>query len=529
MGPRSQGPSSMSLIDGQKCIYDEPPLDTGDSSRGTSKRQEPLDRSLEESSNEGLVKIHKKRRFDTSECGGSKTVDSPELSLTPEKKTEAQQPETPQNVRVPTIYYGARTHKQLQQVVREFARTDYCGDILMTVLSSRDYSCIREFDRQMWSNRNDMCRACVKPFNSARERREDTNCKYYDNRMALNHKSLPPAFDLDELVAAGEEMKACPYFAARSMVASAHIVFCPYNYLIEPAIRSSMQIDLAGNVVIIDEAHNIEDICRDAATFTFTRDNVRAALKELETVAGYRFANQESTSNVEELLRTLKNWDEWFVNQTPLIQKRAVSGNEAVFTWDVQHFVQTLNNHNIGQQHYNGFRQNAEIFCKRLRDDPRTLYGVTQATGSLVESLETVLGYLFRCSGKYMDDFKPALIRNVWGTESLSESVSWRNSQFNKAIDKETLSLRLMCMNPAVVFEGLKAARCILLASGTLTPLLSLHSELATEFPLQVSPNHVIPADRLATEFPLQVSPNHVIPADRVRVGPYCHCLKAQF
>ncbi|VVC93141.1 unnamed protein product [Leptidea sinapis] len=52
-------------------------------------------------------------------------------------------------------------------------------------------------------------------------------------------------------------------------------------------------------------------------------------------------------------------------------------------------------------------------------------------------------------------------------------------------------------MNPALVFEALSPARSILLASGTLTPLVSLHSELASSFPLQISPNHIIPKDRV--------------------------------
>ncbi|KAJ8711085.1 hypothetical protein PYW07_008330 [Mythimna separata] len=57
----------------------------------------------------------------------------------------------------------------------------------------------------------------------------------------------------------------------------------------------------------------------------------------------------------------------------------------------------------------------------------------------------------------------------------------------------------LMCMNPAIVMGGLHPARCIALASGTLTPLISLHSELATSFPHRVSPNHVIPQDRVSS------------------------------
>lgn len=40
-----------------------------------------------------------------------------------------------------------------------------------------------------------------------------------------------------------------------------------------------MRIDLTDNIVIVDEAHNIEDICRDAATYVFTRDNIQSALK----------------------------------------------------------------------------------------------------------------------------------------------------------------------------------------------------------------------------------------------------------
>lgn len=65
------------------------------------------------------------------------------------------------NSSVPTIYYGARTHTQLQQVIKEFRRTSYCGKTKMTLLSSRDKSCIREFNKDQWSTRNDMCRDCI--------------------------------------------------------------------------------------------------------------------------------------------------------------------------------------------------------------------------------------------------------------------------------------------------------------------------------------------------------------------------------
>ena len=53
-------------------------------------------------------------------------------------------------------------------------------------------------------------------------------------------------------------MRACPYYAARELRETAQLVFCPYNYLLDPLVRRQMGIDLTGHVVILDEAHNIE-------------------------------------------------------------------------------------------------------------------------------------------------------------------------------------------------------------------------------------------------------------------------------
>ena len=48
------------------------------------------------------------------------------------------------------------------------------------------------------------------------------------------------------------------------------MVFCPYNYLVDPAVRKSVGINLKGSVVVFDEAHNIEGVARDAASGDFS-------------------------------------------------------------------------------------------------------------------------------------------------------------------------------------------------------------------------------------------------------------------
>jgi fanconi anemia group J protein len=64
----------------------------------------------------------------------------------------------------------------------------------------------------------------------------------------------------------GQRHKGCPYYTSRTAKESADIIFAPYNYILEPNIRSACGIDLEGAVVVFDEAHNIEDISRSAAS-----------------------------------------------------------------------------------------------------------------------------------------------------------------------------------------------------------------------------------------------------------------------
>jgi DEAD_2 len=43
--------------------------------------------------------------------------------------------------------------------------------------------------------------------------------------------------DIEDLCKIGQRYKACPYFASRNLADTAELVFCPYNYLLDPSIR----------------------------------------------------------------------------------------------------------------------------------------------------------------------------------------------------------------------------------------------------------------------------------------------------
>jgi regulator of telomere elongation helicase 1 len=87
-------------------------------------------------------------------------------------------------------------------------------------------------------------------------------CYYYTN---VEKKKDDPDFhsgvmDVEDLVAAGKKHAVCPYYLAKELQQSADITFSPYNYLLDAARTKKMGVEMAGAAVIIDEAHNIEQV-----------------------------------------------------------------------------------------------------------------------------------------------------------------------------------------------------------------------------------------------------------------------------
>mmetsp|Transcript_18440 Transcript_18440/g.46903 ORF Transcript_18440/g.46903 Transcript_18440/m.46903 type:complete len:309 (-) Transcript_18440:30-956(-) len=149
----------------------------------------------------------------------------------------------------PRIIYSSRTHSQLNQVVAELKNTSYRP--VVSVLGSRSQLCIHPEISSMYGNKqNASCRAAV-------SRRA---CRFYrqakDHAKQLAHSSHQ-VLDIEELVRVGRERESCPYYLARELQSTGEILFLPYNYLIDPAIRSSLTVPLEDSVIILDEAHNI--------------------------------------------------------------------------------------------------------------------------------------------------------------------------------------------------------------------------------------------------------------------------------
>jgi regulator of telomere elongation helicase 1 len=107
--------------------------------------------------------------------------------------------------------------------------------------------------------------------------------------------------DIEDLVKLGERGRVgggcgpCPYYLALSMQERADIIFMPYNYLIDPRLREQMgaNIPWKGAVLLFDEAHNIEGVCADAASFDISAAHLAAAVQEAQEAFEIAAAEEE--------------------------------------------------------------------------------------------------------------------------------------------------------------------------------------------------------------------------------------------
>nr|XP_031543813.1 regulator of telomere elongation helicase 1 [Vicugna pacos] len=177
---------------------------------------------------------------------------------------------------IPKIIYASRTHSQLTQVISELRSTSYRPRVC--VLGSREQLCIHPEVKRQESNHMQvhLCRRKV----------SSRSCHFYNNveEKSLEQELATPILDIEDLVKSGQRHKLCPYYLSRSLAQQADIIFMPYNYLLDAKSRRAHGIDLKGTVVIFDEAHNVEKMCEEAASFDLTPHDLASGLDVIDQV-----------------------------------------------------------------------------------------------------------------------------------------------------------------------------------------------------------------------------------------------------
>ena len=94
----------------------------------------------------------------------------------------------------------------------------------------------------------------------------------------------------------GRRFEACPYYGTRQALDSCELVTLPYNLLLHKDMRESLNISLLGNIIIIDEAHNLIDSLNSMYSVNLPLKSLYVAEKQLKEYFN-RYENRLKESN----------------------------------------------------------------------------------------------------------------------------------------------------------------------------------------------------------------------------------------
>ncbi len=175
-----------------------------------------------------------------------------------------------------SIIYATRTHEQVRQVLEEVSTiNDESGERFTAVnLASRQHLCLNP-DCQELPHRDvqELCRFL----------REEDDCPWRSD-VATLPRGLPLVMTQKVLKTAGRRGDICPYYLARKAAKHCKVVVIPYPYVFNRQVRTSIGLELAGRILILDEGHNLDKVGQESLSDTLSESILNIAAEELKAV-----------------------------------------------------------------------------------------------------------------------------------------------------------------------------------------------------------------------------------------------------
>jgi regulator of telomere elongation helicase 1 len=323
---------------------------------------------------------------------------------------------------------------------------------------------------------------------------------YHQNRVGEYLKGHPELgdepIDIEDLISIGRIQGPCPYYLSRELHSSADILFAPYNYLIDKDNRRSLTgIEWENTILIFDEAHNLEGICADAASFDLSSSHLTACIEEAKQCID--MAHVRITA--ENVADTSIDPDNFAILKALLLklEKRinevTFQSEESGFTRPGPYIFEFFADLNITIETANMLIDTIDHAVNLLEDESNLSSAMMQpkAKGATcrLQSLRDALKIIFRggdssYAASYRVHIHEPYIKNGENGSSKgngSRTLSW------------------WCFNPGIAMEEFArlGVRSIILTSGTLAPLDSFALELNLPFDVRLENPHVIESNQI--------------------------------
>eukprot|EP00210_Caulerpa_lentillifera_P006789 g6488.t1 len=398
------------------------------------------------------------------------------------------------------IFYATRTHSQIAQVIDELQRTKYKPKT--TILAARRHCCVHP----VVSKSADVDRGCKNLLQKKGE-----SCQYFVNTQRMKSEKSWPIKDIEDLGKICKKKKICPYFLARKRLPETELVLSPYNYLIQPSIRNSFELDLDSAGIIFDEGHNIDDVSRsvhikltdsEAASFETDLDAINAAgLLFQKKGQFYEMFNQSVTSACSTLECALNGLSKLLQEYLPEGGKaktlKKVEYGKFEVVYEPSMAMKLLDAAGVGSVHLVAIKDALTLIdsLDQAKDDDFVTDGSpfnepdVSVGMALIGQLINALDMMYKGPSEFTEAYRMCIKRLQHADQSTSRRSSFTGDH--------QIQLQLICLNAAVAFSQIsQVCRSVILTSGTLSPMSSFASELGIEFKFILESSHVIKMEK---------------------------------
>ncbi|KAF9565157.1 Fanconi anemia group J protein [Mortierella alpina] len=404
---------------------------------------------------------------------------------------------------LPKIYFGTRTHKQITQLVKELkSNTGYRPE--MVVLGSRNHYCINPALKKI-ANKNEGCQDLLD--NSSQ------GCVWKHNVREMEMSAYGKIWDMEDMITQGKAKRACPYFASSSWpkcILEDSLELTQSSVVLE--IRRAMDIDLDNAIVILDEAHNIEDAARDAGGLELLDKDLTTAKKEFQAMVDSNILADSG--------RMLYSLASIFIKILEDQTSFKIQEYEQSTEMDYDNACQEISKE-LKEQ-----KEKARLDKLRGRTDWDGLdfIRVSPAVLRAMEEIVIILKRLLDTEYDCRDDYRIAIVESLDRTDATNRNTfvvdgdssegedgtagtQRTNARFGASRHANTQSramgrggaypkqreFKFWCLNPGVIFRTMSMkTRSVILTSGTLSPMDSFASELQASFPIRLEAGHVV-------------------------------------
>lgn len=405
------------------------------------------------------------------------------------------------------VVYTSRTHSQLAQAMKELKVTEY-RTLKAVALGSRDQLCINEEVLKDASNSSEKIHLC-------RSKIKAKQCGYHANvEKAIERPEVTNStvLDIEDLVKVGKACNACPYFISKNLSGDADVVFMPYNYVLDPKLLKSFKLSLQNAIVILDEAHNVEKVCQDAASVQIASSDIATCIEDITHIM--KTLDENEKSGIIEMMGndaapdfTIEDCAK--LKEMMMLLEQQIDGIDQVTskgrTMPGSKIFDYLNAANITQETYQIVLQLVDCLAEFLTNSTAGKAFARKGFGlsKINELLETVYGSMTHDVNAWKVNMERSYRLHVeieqpkkkWTHPSKSTNEGWLStSNVQATINNHAKIINYWCFNPGFGMANLtnKQVHSIILTSGTLAPLKPLISELALDVDFQLENPHII-------------------------------------